>query len=153
MLKAKKIGHRLYSVARKQEFIDHINNLITNDCNYIKYQNKISKLIENGNLNDLGKELIWQPNTILSMITIDESKNSNNNSVNANLPYLYIVGRKTKSPKIFELFLRRRPGYAGMPLPGSVSGLTAKRRYYYSALIMSCWPKFLIFRPVSAPSK
>ena len=96
LLKAKKIGHKLYGVARKQEYIEAVYNLIDNDSNYEQYKMKISKLISNGNVNYFGKELIWQPNVVLSMI----SKESNNLR-----PFLYICGNKFGEPKMFELFL------------------------------------------------
>ena len=68
LLKAKKIGHKLYGFARRSEFIDSVNNMIDNDNNYSKYKGKIQSLFTSSNTTNLTQQLIWKPNVVLSMI-------------------------------------------------------------------------------------
>lgn len=67
LLAAKKIGHKMYGIVRRQELIDNINTLIENDSDYRTYKSKIKQLINNNNINLLSKELIIKPNVMLSM--------------------------------------------------------------------------------------
>ena len=86
LLKAKKMGHKYYSIVRKSEFINNIKNevyLIDNDYN--KYKLKINSLISNHDSNGLIKQLFWKPNIVLSIINEDTYKYR---------PLLYSIGDK-----------------------------------------------------------
>ena len=78
---------------RRSEFVSNVNNLIRNDHNSENYKSKITLFIQNGNINYLTKELIWQPNIVLSMID------------NATQPFLCLNATMTKNLKLFEMFL------------------------------------------------
>lgn len=85
----------MYGFVRKSEFYDKIGDMYENDfTNYDKYKSKIVTLIENGNVNYLCKELIWQRNTVLSMI--------HTSKYGYPVPLLYNTGEK--SDKMFSLF-------------------------------------------------
>ena len=76
LLKAKKIGHKLYGIVRRQEFIDTIENMVLDDLDdYDGYVVKIKSLVENGNINHLTKELIWRPHIVGSIIDFKTHKN------------------------------------------------------------------------------
>ena len=68
LLKAKKIGHKLYGVVRNEEYIINVNDLIDNDLDYGKYKSKIMSLVKNKNVNHFGKEMMLRPNYLLSII-------------------------------------------------------------------------------------
>ena len=74
LLVAKKKGHKLYGIVRRQEFIQSINNMVlSDDKNYEQYKTKIDNLIKTENVNYLIKEMIWKPNIICSFIHDDGS--------------------------------------------------------------------------------
>ena len=69
LLKAKKIGHKYYSIVRQSELINNIKNqvyIIDND--YSKYKKKILKFAQTHDTGSLIKELFWKPHIVLSMI-------------------------------------------------------------------------------------
>ena len=69
LLKAKKIGHKLYSFVRQSDFINNVRNQLYNiDANYNKYKIKIRKFAENNDSANLTKELFWRPNVLLSIL-------------------------------------------------------------------------------------
>ena len=69
LLKAKKMGHKLYGIKRRSQFIQSNANLVYNvDGDYDKYKTKVNKLIDGGDFEGIGNELILQPNLILSII-------------------------------------------------------------------------------------
>ena len=69
LLKAKKIGHKLYSFARQEEYINGVINQLYNiDNNYIEYKFKINQYISNNDTNNLMKQSIWRPNVVLSIV-------------------------------------------------------------------------------------
>ena len=69
LLKAKKMGHKYYSIIRQKEFVDNIKNQCYNiDGNYEKYKGKILKMVENHDRSQLIKQLFWKPHLVLSVI-------------------------------------------------------------------------------------
>lgn len=68
LLKAKKIGHKLYGIIRRREFIDSTYEMIKCDSNYNEYKSKIYTMIANSDSGQLIRHLVLSPNTILSMI-------------------------------------------------------------------------------------
>ena len=75
LLKAKKIGHKLYSVVRRQEFIDCICDMMQDDTNYNHYRLKIQSLIKSENINYLIKEMVWRPNVVSISQPLREIRN------------------------------------------------------------------------------
>ena len=93
LLNAKKMGHKYYGIKRKKVQIHSVCNIMYNtNNNYNRYKRKILQIIQNKDMNQLGKHLFLRPNCILSMI----------NDIDG--PYLYYVGL-TDSIKMFLLFL------------------------------------------------
>ena len=91
LLQAKKMGHKLYAVVRQSDFIDNIKyEVYSVDNDYVKYRNKINKLIETSDTNNLMKQLFWKPNVIFSILN-DNTKMSSNVSV-------YDTGKYNRSP-------------------------------------------------------
>ena len=79
LLQAKKMGHKLYSLIRQDEFISNVKNQIYNiDENYDQYKLKINKLIDDRDTNNLTKQLFWKPNIVLSIINIEKDTPNQN---------------------------------------------------------------------------
>ena len=102
-LKAKKIGHKYYSIKRRREFVDSVSYMIERDCDYIIYTNKIKTLIETNNFDSIATHLLLKPNIIVSMLNIESVGN-----VTVMVPFLYQLARECankKTPmKMFDLF-------------------------------------------------
>ena len=99
LIQAKKMGHKLYSFVRKQDFVENISNqCYTIDNNYKKYKFKINKLIDNNDTNNLIKHLFWKPNIVLSIINVNAGRRKYR-------PLLYDVSRKIKNTKFLMFFL------------------------------------------------
>ena len=97
LLKAKKLGHKLYNIYRRKPFIINVTNECYNiDCNYENYSNKIYKLIENNDANNFSKQLFLQFNKIVSLIRF--------NDLHAFYPILVALGRNNNM-KLVESFL------------------------------------------------
>ena len=93
ILKAKKMGHKLYSIIRQSEYIESIANEIYNvDNNYESYKNKINKLISNMDTNNLVKQCFWRPNLVVSIINRYETKFGRVRFE----PLLKIIGNRTR---------------------------------------------------------
>ena len=111
LLSAKKIGHKLYGIVRRKEFIDYVNEYSNVDNNsYEAYKAKIMKLIETNNYNHFINEILYQPIKVLSIINIDRSVKSYNTKATQkgiNLPLLITLGLKSNklSFKWYDLFL------------------------------------------------
>ena len=89
LLKAKKLGHKIYSIARQSDYIYNITNQVYKiDNNYKNYKFKINKLIENNDIINITKQLFWRPNILLSIINTDG---------NYCFPLLYTIGQKFSS--------------------------------------------------------
>ena len=109
------MGHKLYQIQRKSDFIHDIARLHKNDSNYNNYQSKkILSLIQNGKIDTLGKELIWRPNIVLSMIKDYKPM------LRETSPY---------SLKIFELYLSSLFHYA-QDILGIKSGKEFLEKYF-----------------------
>ena len=93
LVTAKKMGHKFYTIKRKEMFIDSIDHLIyDNNNDYPNFQTKINTLINDNDISKLSKQLFFQPNIVLSLI--------NDNSE----PLLATIGL-TKQYRMYELFL------------------------------------------------
>ena len=93
LIKAKKMGHKYYGIKRKDVQINSVGNIMYNrNNNYDRYQLKISQIIKDKDINQLGKHLFLRPNCILSMIRHIDG------------PFLFHVGREG-SIEMYELFL------------------------------------------------
>ena len=69
LLKAKKMGHKYYSIVRQSELINNIKNQVYEiDNNYNNYNKKIVELANNHDSGALMKQLFWKPHVVLSMI-------------------------------------------------------------------------------------
>ena len=69
LLKAKKMGHKYYSIVRQSELINNIKNQVyVVDNNYEKYKEKIVALSHNHDNGALMKQLFWKPHVVLSII-------------------------------------------------------------------------------------
>ena len=102
---AKKMGHKYYSIVRKEDFIYDCNNLLKNDLNYELYSSKIESMIKNNQVNNLSVELFLSPNVVLSMIL---GYYHGSGGRNCFVPILYIIGQEsceTFDLSMFQLFL------------------------------------------------
>lgn len=80
---------------QQREKIDNISRFYYKiDCNYQRYQSRIMSLIKHNEINILGKELMWNPNVILSMFVNKNGKK-----------YPILHNRVLKSLELFELYL------------------------------------------------
>ena len=69
LLKAKKMGHKYYSIVRQEELINNIKNqvyVIDNDNK--KYKRKIETFVHNHDSGALMKQLFWKPHVVFSII-------------------------------------------------------------------------------------
>ena len=97
LLKAKKMGHKLYNIKRRKTFINNVTNQVYNiDCVESKFKNKINQMIENGDVNYFSKQLFLQANKIISIINFD--------GVYTYYPIMETIGQ-TNNTKLFEIFL------------------------------------------------
>ena len=88
LLKAKKMGHKLYGVVRQSDYIYNIcNEIYSNDNDYNKYSFKINKMISNDDSAHLYKQLFWKPNIVLSIINTGKDKYA---------PLLHAIGKQDK---------------------------------------------------------
>ena len=95
-LKAKKMGHKFYSIERRSDLVDSVNNIINKTYNnYENYKNKIIGMINDENINQFSKQLILKPNVVLSYITSFGSTYA---------PLLHTVG-SSQNHKMIELYL------------------------------------------------
>ena len=68
LLKAKKMGHKYYSIVRQTDYINAISDEMYNvDGDSGLYNDKIRKLIESNSTNNMIKQLFLQPNKVLSL--------------------------------------------------------------------------------------
>ena len=73
LLKAKKMGHKYYSIVRQGEYIRNITNEIYNiDNDYNLYKNKVLRMIESKDSVNIMKQLFCRPNMVFS-ISSDEN--------------------------------------------------------------------------------
>lgn len=99
LLHAKRLGHKYYSVKRRELFINSIYNNVYNINNdYYRYQNKIIALINDNNINELSNQLFLKPHIVLSMFAKGGKSNQDD------IPLLYFVGLK-QNLKMLELLL------------------------------------------------
>ena len=68
MLEAKKMGHRMYGVTRREEFIQKTNDMLSKDDDNNRYKRKISKLIEKNNYSLFSYELQLNESRIVTMM-------------------------------------------------------------------------------------
>ena len=69
LLKAKKMGHKYYSIVRQEELINNVKNQVyIIDNNYDKYKTKILTLVQNRDNVGLSKQLFWKSHVLLSII-------------------------------------------------------------------------------------
>lgn len=69
LLKAKKVGHKIYGIKRKKEFINSVNQLrIKYDCNYKNYIQRLDSIIFSQNYHDFAMQLFLNPNLIFSTL-------------------------------------------------------------------------------------
>ena len=104
LLKAKKRGHAIYGIKRRFEFVDAISQMRSQDSDYIAYTQKLTNIVSNSNSEEFTREMIWNPNTVLSLMC-----------GNNKLPLLYLIGRansnsnsnskNSKAMKLFSMFL------------------------------------------------
>lgn len=91
LLVAKKMGHKLYSVKRKSNFVKGVAYSMYNiDGNYTNYQSKVNVMFDNGDTHGIYKDLLLRPNLILSLVS------------DSGAPMLHTAG--TQNKKLFELF-------------------------------------------------
>ena len=102
---AKHMGHKYYSIVRKEDFINDCNNLLNNDLNYQSYSLKIESMVKDNQLNNLAVELSLSPNVVLSLIT---SYYHGACGATCFVPLLYLIGEQDcerYNLSMFELFL------------------------------------------------
>ena len=93
LVSAKKMGHKFYTIKRKEMEIDSIDHLIYDNSNdYENFKTKMYTLVHDNDLEKLSKQLLFQPNMVLSVIR-------------NNRPLLDAIG-STKQYRMYELFLR-----------------------------------------------
>ena len=63
------MGHKYYSIVRKEDFINDCNNLLNDDLNYQSYSSRIESMVKENEVNNLAVELSLSPNVVLSIIT------------------------------------------------------------------------------------
>ena len=95
----------MYGIVRRDELVDSVNNMVMYDKDYINFKNKISGLIANNNFDYLAKQLIWTPNTVLSMIGTNATSNvstaAKNNYNDNPIPYFAFIKDNTKMSQLF----------------------------------------------------
>ena len=67
ILSAKKKGHKLYLLKRREEFINNIKIMKNDELNSINYHNKMIGIINNNNLQQLSNQLILNEHKIFNM--------------------------------------------------------------------------------------
>ena len=77
--------------------MDSINNLIVNDLNYQHYKNKIKGLIDDNNIEQLTKEIVWKPNIVLSMIKANKVTRYEKSA----MPFLGVINN---NPKLSQFY-------------------------------------------------
>ena len=68
-LRAKKIGHKLYSIRRRKPFLNNVTKHISNDLNYQIFCKKILLDFNNKNIYDINQQLFYSPNIVISIIS------------------------------------------------------------------------------------
>ena len=100
LLIAKKKGHKLYGIKRKDNFIfDSCNKIYDIDGDYEKYKSKMCVLIGKNDYKSCGIELLLQPNLVLSLVTKDWV---------AEGPIMQECGKlynRNTNTKLFDIFL------------------------------------------------
>eukprot|EP01084_Bolivina_argentea_P180143 311218_1 len=89
LLKAKKIGHKLYGMSRKEDYFTAVAEMAQKDQNWMKYLEKITKYANDNKFDQLSQEMVIKPNILLSMSMQDK----------------YSKLLQIKSPKYFELHI------------------------------------------------
>ena len=115
LLKAKKIGHKYYSVKRRKLYIDSIDNIVyINNNNYEKYKSKILTFLQNNKINEFIRELFIKPSIIVSIFARSDLRTGNGYGYGSDKkPLLYGIGQLNDGffdhfktfPKIQKLFL------------------------------------------------
>ena len=96
LLKAKKIGHKLYAIKRRYDYVNAVSNETHNvDGDYEKYKAKINQMIQTNDNDNLISQLFLQPNLVLSII---------NGSSLTYYPLLHSIGSHMND-KLWLLFL------------------------------------------------
>ena len=99
LLKAKKMGHKYYSIVRQSELMNNMKNECYNiDNDYIKYKRKIIKLVQTHDTSQLINQLFWKPHLVLSIIYQHGSEYH---------PLLYLICKQFASidPKFVSFFV------------------------------------------------
>lgn len=94
MLDAKKMGHKYYQIVRKQEYIQTIKNMMTNDGLQDRYSNKIKVFIDNNNYTQLTKQICSNYNLVLSMLSVPDGWHTV-------IPHLAMISGKNLKMKQF----------------------------------------------------
>ena len=123
------MGHKLYSVKRRQDFVYGIANIMHNiDGDYEKYTQKIVSMMYNNDRLNITKQLILRPNVVLSVLI----KQKDTGSIYYRyLPALCAICQyNDQNDKLFQLFLACLFHFSNVILGEQTNG-----RYNYNVFL------------------